>query len=425
MSSSLTKNIATLVTGGLLAYATTGVAMAADATIDSIIVKYKQQPSKLSAEHVIAGMPLSKVTEMSSGAVVYSLPQSIGKTSEQNIENMLKALRANPNVKYAEPNRVKHMLKEPNDSRYYEQWHYYEKKGGINLPKAWDITTGKDVTVAVVDTGITKHENLEKKILPGHSFVDDDNAADDPTDHGGETGYHGTHVAGTIAANSNHHHVVAGVAWEAKVVPVRVLGSDGSGSDSQVIEGVRWAAGLNGDNENPARVINLSLGGDGECGAAWQETIDEAIEKGVVFAVAAGNETQDANNSSPANCEHVITVAATGRKGKKAFYSNYGDRIDIAAPGGDQGWFGWPKENGILSTTNPGNYEFMQGTSMASPHIAGIAALMVSVNQDLTPQEVKDIMQETAKGSVFGVGLVDAYAAVKKAKAKATQASAA
>jgi len=250
-------------------------------------------------------------------------------------------------------------------------------------------------------------------------------------DDGDGTGYHGTHVAGTIAADGTTSGIY-GMALKAKILPVKVLGKNSS-TDDQIINGMNWAVGIHvdgiEDNANPAKILNLSLGGySTTCSAAYQTVIDNIrTTKGATIVVAAGNENMDAKDSSPGNCRNVITVAATNCRGIRAPYSNYGSQVTIAAPGGttfiDDDWAG------ILSTIKNG-YIHMQGTSMAAPHVAGIAALLYAIKADITPDRVQSLLTSTAHKfpnypettylnctapRTCGAGIVDAYAAVKAA----------
>ena len=359
-------------------------------------------------------------------------------------------MASDASVEYAEPDRILQPQFTPNDTQYGQQWHYYEATGGLDLPLAWDKSTGVDVVVAVVDTGYRPHADLAANILPGYDFIIDtavsndgtgrDSNAQDPGDAvlagacgGGQptmdlaSSWHGTHVAGTIAAVSNNGSGVAGVAYNAKVVPVRALGKCG-GYTSDIANGVVWAAGglVSGvpSNANPARVINLSLGGSGACDATSQNAINSARSRGAVVVVAAGNGNADASGFTPANCAGVIAVAATNRSGGRAYYSNYGSVVSVAAPGGDMRY---SAANGILSTLNAGatvpgadNYAYYQGTSMATPQVAGVAALMLSKNPALTPNDVAARLKSSERPfpsscSQCGSGIVDARAAVDAA----------
>jgi serine protease len=338
-----------------------------------------------------------------------------------------------------------HILATPNDPGYSLQWHYFEAAGGINAPAAWDLSTGSGVVVAVIDTGYRPHADLVANIVPGHDMIidtlvsnDGDGRDSDALDPGDWTtaglcsllsvatnsSWHGTHVAGTIAAVANNANGVAGVAYGAKVQPVRALGRCG-GYTSDIADGIVWASGgavaslpL---NLTPARVINLSLGGSGACGATTLAAIDGARDRGAVVVVAAGNSNVNASNSSPANCAGVIAVAAVDRSGGKASYSNYGAGITLAAPGGGGG------ANGVVSTWNVGTttpgadaYAYASGTSMATPHVSAVAALMFSANPGLKPGQVERLLQSSARAfpatcSSCGAGIVNAGAAVSSA----------
>ncbi len=353
-------------------------------------------------------------------------------------------------VEYAEPDRILQPLATPNDTQYGQQWHYYEATGGLNLPPAWDKSTGSGVTVAVIDTGYRPHIDLAANIVAGYDFIidtfvsNDGNARDnDPKDPGdavtaGSCGggtpsqdqsssWHGTHVSGTIAAITNNGSGVAGVAFNAKVQPVRVLGKCG-GYTSDIADGIVWASGgtVSGipANATPSRVINMSLGGSGACDTTSQNAINSARSRGTVVVVAAGNSNADAANFSPASCAGVITVAATNRSGGHAYYSNYGPNVAVAAPGGDMRV---SAANGILSTLNNGAtapgadvYAYYQGTSMATPHVAGVVALMLSKNPALTPDQVATALKGSTRPfpatcNQCGTGIVDASAAVDAA----------
>lgn len=253
-----------------------------------------------------------------------------------------------------------------------------------------------------------------------------------PGRRGTNSSWHGTHVAGTIAAVANNTGVV-GAAFGSKVVPIRALGRCG-GSLSDIADAMIWGAGGNvpgvPTNPNPAKVLNLSLGGGGECGSTIQSAINRARSLGATVVVAAGNSTQNvAGNPSqnippatPANCNGVVTVAATNRNGGRAFYSNFGNLVDVAAPGGETRVANDP--NGVLSTLNSGRRDpgrdslaFYQGTSMATPHVAAAAALLYAANPSITPTQVENTLKNTARSfprscGGCGDGIVDAAAAV-------------
>jgi serine protease len=434
-------------------------ASAADAGFtDRIIVKYRNAPA---ASTSLAGATrMGAAAEMSaqrfgvamSGLRTTALGSQVLKVNRKmslaEAERLAADIAANdPNVEYAEPDRIMRRTFTPNDPRYNEQWHYFEAAGGINAPTAWDKATGTGVVVAVIDTGYRPHADLNANILPGYDFISDtfvandgngrDSSALDPGDwiNPSECGpgdpatfeassWHGTHVAGTVAALTNNSLGVAGVAFNARVVPARVLGKCG-GFTSDIADAIIWSSGgtVNGvpANANPAKVISMSLGGGGACGATTQSAINTARSNGASVIVAAGNSNANAANFSPASCSGVVTVAAVGRNGGKASYSNFGATVEIAAPGGSGG------VNSVLSTLNAGqmgpggdSYALYNGTSMATPHVAGVVALMLSVNNSLTPTQVTTLLQSTARAfpatcSQCGSGIVNANAAVDAA----------
>jgi serine protease len=370
---------------------------------------------------------------------------------------LARQVQARPDVLYAQPNYVLHPLAIPNDPGYAFQWHY----DAINLAAAWDVTTGaSDIVVAVVDSGIlfragdasATHPDLVGKVLPGYDFVSDPTSArdgdgrdPDPFDEGFDlcgavdaqnrctqfvSSYHGSHVGGTIAAATNNGIGVAGVDWQAKLVPVRVLGRGGSTLD--VIEGTLWAAGFAVPgvpaNAHPAHVINMSLGGQSVCSPYEQEAfalIERSSPRRAIVVVAAGNSNLPAAGFSPASCSNVITVGATGPTGARAPYSNFGARIDVMAPGGDvaQGETG-----GVISLTYDDNvrrfeYSGQQGTSMAAPHVAGVVSLMKALRPALGFSEALALLRATARpmsaaqcgtgaAGDCGAGLIDAGAAL-------------
>jgi serine protease len=351
------------------------------------------------------------------------------------------ALSAQPGVRYAEPNGVLRPLAEPNDPYYNLQWHYPM----LRLPEAWDVTTGSaSVVVAVLDTGRTNHPDLVANQVGGYDFISDpakardgDGRDPDPTDMGddpsGGSSFHGTHVAGTIGAAGHNGVGVAGVCWNVQIMHVRVLGVQG-GTWADVAEGIRYAAGLpNASGQLPAtsaRVINMSLGSYGTS-QTLQDAVSAARAAGAVLFAAAGND--DTNEPSiPASLAGVVSVAAVETRRLKAPYSNFGPSVDLACPGGDTGADrnGDGYADGVLSTIADDTeaplvhgYLFNHGTSMACPHAAGVAALMLSVNPTLTPPQIEAIMQSTAedlgaagRDDLYGHGLVNALRCVREAQ---------
>jgi serine protease len=431
-------------------------APAPPATTDRLIVKYRSgsgaYPTAVGkAASLVAanrqGVQVSHLRQMANGAQVFRLNR---RMTHGELDTLAASLRAgDPNIEFAEPDRVLHSLLVPNDALYAQQWSLSDATGGIRAPAAWDRATGSGVVVAVIDTGVRPHADLVSRLLPGYDFIADTKVAGDgngreadAADPGdavaagycgtgsaaSNSSWHGTHVAGIVAAAAGNSAGVAGIAFGAKVLPLRALGRCG-GYTSDIADAIAWAVGgaVTGLplNPNPAQVINLSLGGAGACGVTTQNAINTARAKGAVVVVAAGNDNADAANSAPANCSGVVVVAATGKTGAKASYSNTGASVTLAAPGGDAG-------AGILSTLNAGtgapgadSYASYMGTSMATPAVAGVAALMLSVNRKLTPDQVAALLKSSARAfpgacAKCGAGIVDANAAVSLALAAAS-----
>ncbi|MFZ2235843.1 MAG: S8 family serine peptidase [Dokdonella sp.] len=353
---------------------------------------------------------------------------------------------ADPDVVSIEPNARAYPTAVPNDPYYSSQWGLWEPTGGMNVESAWDVASGSGIVIAVIDTGKTSHPDLNAKYVDGYDFISDAADARDgsgrdayPFDKGdwrsaGDCGgdgtsnssWHGSHVAGIAAAITHNSVGVAGVAYAARVQPVRVLGRCG-GSTADIAEGIIWASGgaVAGipTNQTPARVLNLSLGGGGACGTTYQNAINSARTRNSIVVVAAGNENEPVASHRPANCSGVITVAATNRSGQRASYSNYGAEIEISAPGGESS-----SGNGIQSTVNAGttvptspSYGYKPGTSMATPYVSGTVALMLGRKPSLTPTQVETLLKNTARPFPSpctygcGPGILDAYAAVRAA----------
>jgi serine protease len=298
-----------------------------------------------------------------------------------------------------EPNYIYHALTPPNDPDYSKQWNLHN----INVEQAWDETHGSGITVAVIDTGVTQVPDLKQtQFVRGYNFVNDRiEAADDIG--------HGTHVAGTIAQSTNNGFGVAGIAYEAKIMPIKVLGQ-GGGTVADIAEAIRFAA------DKGADVINLSLGGPGES-KLLEEAVNYAYNKGVVVVAAAGNENRN-SASYPARYPHVISVSALDAGGNKAPYSNFGAGVDLSAPGGSE--TGKILQHTIDPSTGEAVFMGYQGTSMAAPHVAGVAAL-VKASGNYSPEEVLNILKQSARKrsedplNHYGAGQLDAGAAVKLA----------
>jgi serine protease len=360
------------------------------------------------------------------------------------------------------------------DPLYGSQWHLYSAFG-IQAHNAWQVTKGKSsIVVAVLDSGITSHPDLNGQTVQGFDFISTSSSSQDnqalglntgdwdadPTDVGdysanSDSSWHGTHVAGLIAAAQNTVGV-SGVAPGVKILPIRVLGTSG-GETSDLIAAINWASGLHvagvPDNQNPARVMNLSIGTEtiSGCDSGTQAAFRSAWDRGVTAVTAAGNGDRFGNAmqaiySYPGNCYPTINVGATGYSGDSAYYSNYGPGVDFSAPGGDDEDKPAPYTNGtdglLLSTWNLGkttvgapDYSLEEGTSMASPVVAAVVALIYSVNPSFTSEDAYEIMKATVRPfkagtqcaetapeyavdngySYCGAGIVDAAAAVQRA----------
>ena len=423
---------------------------------DRFIVKYRAGSQELadpanlrstlsnaarSIPAAVRGKPLTirHVRRMVAGADVVRTDRKLDRAEA---ESLMRQIAANPDVEYVEVDRLNKPLLTPNDTNFGQQYGFGTGAGGIRATEAWDITSGAGTVVAVLDTGITNHSDLNANILPGYDFIGDtfvandgngrDSDASDPGDwvsanqcggiHGAQSSsWHGTHVAGTVAALTNNAKGVAGTAFNAKVVPARVLGKCG-GYDSDIADAITWASGgtVSGvpANANPAEVINLSLGGQGACGTTTQNAINGAVSRGTTLVIAAGNSNANVSGYSPGNCNNVISVASITSTGARSSFSNYGALIDVASPG-----------SSIMSTLNTGSttpgsetYASYSGTSMAAPHVAGVVALIQSVSSPArTPAQVETLIKDTARAfpstpsQPIGTGIVNAKAAVDAA----------
>lgn len=311
------------------------------------------------------------------------------------------ALSATPGVRWAEPDLLVSAHRAVNDPMARGQWAIDK----IGLRRAWDVTTGAaSVTVAVIDTGVAAdHPDLKGKVLPGIDVVNDDEDASD--DHG-----HGTHVAGTVAAASNNRRGVAGVAWGAKVLPVKVLSAAGSGGTCDVLMGMVEAV------RKGAHVLNLSLGVVSPCPLAFKAAVAYATQEKRLIVASSGNDgRQGGASAAPANCDGVLGVGATNKGDKPTAFSTFGPQVDVSAPG-----------DLILSTTydpkrRAYGYEAWSGTSMAAPHVAGLAALIRSKHGDWTPEQITAAITETAddKGNpgrddFYGAGRINAARALSR-----------
>ncbi len=436
------------------------------APVEKVIVTYKSGTAEAASNGAATsdakekaertGEDLSFERRLAGGPALVDLG---GEASSKDVAEVMAAFRADPAVASVEPDiRAYPMAATPNDTEYPRQWDLFEATGGMNVPPAWDTTTGSGVTVAVIDTGYAAHSDLAANVVPGYDFISSSSEArdgsgrdSDPKDEGdwnltdgecglnskaGDSSWHGTHVAGTIAAATGNGKGIAGIAHGAKIQPVRVLGKCG-GSSSDIADAITWASGGSvpgvPSNPTPAKVINLSLGGpSSSCPSVYQNAINGAVSRGSTVVVAAGNSNANANAFTPANCSNIINVASTSREGNRSFYSNYGSIVDVSAPGGETrrgtdtpGTVTTP-QNGIWSTLNAGatvqgseNYAPYQGTSMAAPHIAGLAALLKSAKSSLTPAQIEAAIKANARplpgtcSGGCGAGIADAAKTVE------------
>jgi subtilisin family serine protease len=356
-----------------------------------ILVKFEADVSSLAIETTNQSLGTS-VMEVIPHLNVYRLriPQ------ETTIAEMIELYEHTPGVAYAEPNYFVYALETiPNDGRYRDQW----ALDTIEAPAAWDIITGtNDILIAIIDTGIDyTHPDLDggRYVVDGHDFVNED---DDPMDDEG----HGTHVTGIATADTNNGQGIAGLAWNSRFMAVKVLDAEGVGTDFDVADGIMYAA------DHGAHVANLSLGSP-----FHSHTLENAMQyaytegrdrKGMVMACAVGNSYGSGVSYPAAYDQYCLGVAATDHSDERAIFSNYGPEVDVAAPGVD-----------ILSTTG-GGYEFWSGTSMATPHATGLAALILAQDPELPVDQVfaairdsaDDVNAETHPGEDIYLGMTPA-----------------
>ncbi|MHC4103560.1 MAG: S8 family serine peptidase, partial [Planctomycetota bacterium] len=374
-------------------------------------------------------------------STIYTSPYAgfrrLNTPSANTVADMVEIYQANSNVEYAEANYIAYALNIPNDELYSQQWHLYNTSyGGINAESAWTISTGVGVIVAILDTGIAYEDYSEKNpagsninyqqapdlagtfFVAGYDFVNNDEHPNDDSVSG-----HGTHIAGTIAQNTYNGIGTSGVAFNAYLMPVKVLDNWGAGTYADIAEGIIWAT------DNGAHVINLGLGGT-EPSIALEEAIAYSYNRGVTLIAAAGNDGIGGLCYPAAYDDYVIAVGATRYDDTLAYYSNYGLSLDLVAPGGDLNvdQNGDDYEDGILQqtykidvdSTISWGYSFMEGTSMAAAHVSGITALLISNGNVSSPEEVRQALESTAEDNGeegwdirYGWGIVDAFAALQ------------
>ena len=363
--------------------------------------------------------------------------------ADKTVEEMVAIYKACPYVEYAEANYIAYAMMVPNDLLYPRQWHLNNPKyGGIRVEKAWDVSTGSQVIVAVLDTGIAYENYYEPStewprcyeqapdlagtaFVPGYDFVNKDEHPNDDSNPG-----HGTHIAGIIAQTTNNQAGTAGIAFSACLMPVKVLDSSGTGTYADVADGIIWAT------DQGAHIIHLSLGGN-QPSTTLENAVAYAFSNGVTIVAPAGNGGTSALCYPAAYSDRVIAVGATRYDETVTYYSNYGPSLDLVAPGGDlsvdQNGDGYG--DGILQQTYERTgwdkvswgYCFMEGTSMAAAHVSAVAALLIAEGVATTPTQVAQAIVSTAedKGPAgwdpkYGWGIVDANAAVRWTPASGT-----
>lgn len=328
-------------------------------------------------------------SEVIEGVVLYETNGQVG------VEDVVNRLYLDDSVEYAEPNYYYYTLATPNDQLFSQQWDM--KK--INLPAAWDKTKGSSsIKVAVIDTGVkNSHPDFTGKIVDQQGFG--------LCPPGNDIKGHGTHVAGTIGANTNNTTGVAGVNWDVGIMDLRAsCDSRGSFDLNSITRAIDYAI------NNGAKVINMSLGGP-RGSRSMADIITQAVSKGVTVVAASGNAGPGtADNHFPSSYPNVISVGSTTINDQISSFSSTGSSVDVSAPGSN-----------ILSTWNNGSYNSISGTSMASPHVAGVVALMYALNPSIRPSEVKSILESTAvdlgppgRDNAFGAGRIDALATLNK-----------
>ena len=445
------------------------LSLSADFVVGEAIVKYAsgtdlQRQKRLNTDNSTSQIYLGNLNKISAGmaqdksnntialfqfdklkqAHFKGVNSSVGQQQRIDTLKKIALLRQQKGVIYAEPNYIVKPLKtKPNDPLFSKQWHYET----INLPRAWDISTGSiNVVVAVIDTGIhADHPDFSgQTIRNGYDFIKDRNNAGDDFPGGiYPPGYssidpdptdaikrfsHGTHVSGTVMAASDNEIGTSGIAWKTSLMPVRVLGKFG-GTTYDLAQGIYYASGLKNDSRivldetRRADIINMSLGGLG-FSQFEQDAISQGRKNNVIFIAASGNSSSEVV-TYPGAYKGVIAVGAVDKNKKLTDYSNYGEAQDIVAPGGNTSQ---TKEDGVLSLYADGDtydYKFAQGTSMASPHIAGVVALMKATYSELNPETLdlwlegeilSNDLGDYGFDQKYGVGLIDAHKALKVAQ---------
>lgn len=451
-----------------------------------VIVKYKSttlaptEAHKLSASQLselseALGAPIMRQRSFKASAFSLELPKS---TPANQLKEKVALLNTQAEIEYAEIDHKRFITAMPasgktNDRYFNNQWYLTSGHGGIKADVAWRKgLTGKGVTIAVVDTGYTPHIDFGDNIKAGYDFIGFDNAqrgiaatdgddtpgrdtdASDPGDavtqayknnvkekfsganvdsilnckNQEKSSWHGTVVSGILGAKANNGEGITGIVPDATIIVSRALGKCG-GYLSDIMDAARWSAGLPvkgfANNPTPAKVINLSLGGHGKCSITEQNAINEIVATGAIVVVAAGNDSGDVANYSPANCDNVITVGATTKSGKKTSYSNSGSQVDISAPGGSTDGFiastTHKLHSGPVVQTDSSTYLGFQGTSFAAPLVSGVVAMLAQQDSTIDHKRAKQALRSAtafANGSNCdtsncGVGILNAKKALK------------
>jgi len=351
-----------------------------------VVVRFSPRPSRTEMEQLVKSVD-GKIKRDYGNAMII-------KSRTLSTRQLIKRFAEHPDSVYAEPNFLLLPNRQPNDTYYsVYQWNLPL----IGMEESWEISRGRsDVVVAVVDTGIDlSHPEFQGKLVDGYNVIADNN---NPNDDNG----HGTHVAGVIAAKTNNGDGIAGMSWNSKLMPVKAIGADGSGSAFDIAQGIYWAT------DHGADVINLSVG-NYTSSAALLEACRYAFARNVVLVAASGN---DATNqpSYPAAYKEVMSVAAIDHTKRRADFSNFGQYVDVAAPGVD-----------IPSTYIYSDYAALSGTSMACPHVAALASLIRSVKPDMKNTEVMQLIRRTAqdlgapgRDDLYGYGMIDVKNALRQ-----------
>jgi type VII secretion-associated serine protease mycosin len=365
---------------------------------NEIVVRFRQDPTRQEMNRIMGELRAESSRKLGYAYVFHASGMDYSQLKSYFLKNW-NPLYVEPHYLYMTNDKIKEKTSSlpnvPNDLLFAKyQWNL----PAIETNQAWDLSRGSsDVIVGIVDTGVDlDHPDLQGQLMTGYNVID---PASDPMDDVG----HGTHVSGIIGALVNNNEGVAGISWYNKMLPVKALGKSGSGTTYSVAEGIIWAA------DNGAKVINMSLGNYADS-QFLHDAVKYAFDKDVVLVAASGNDNTE-RPGYPAAYPEVLAVAATDSNLKRASYSNYGDYIDVAAPGTS------------IASTYPGNqYAALSGTSMASPHVAAMAALIRSQNPDLTNKQVMDIMRSSTvdlgpkgKDKYYGYGLIDIYKALQAA----------